>query len=199
MKKTRHSVSASNPAVIRGTRRYGADLQYLLTENLVINGEVYHDDVFVNDNKRNSATANIEYFRSNYRLSSGLIYTRDDLGTGETNTSTLLTAGASRSFLQDSLTLRARAEAPLDGNNDSIDYPGNITLGADYLLNERISLFAEQEFAYGNTLDSSNTRVGLRSTPWHMASHQYLGGTTGHGERATAVLQSRPYPGLRRQ
>ena len=95
-----------------GTRRYGADLQYLLTENLVINGEVYHDDVFVNDNKRNSATANIEYFRSNYRLSSGLIYTRDDLGTGETNTSTLLTAGASRSFLQDSLTAaRARRGA----------------------------------------------------------------------------------------
>jgi hypothetical protein len=153
-----------------GTRRYGADLQYLLTENLVINGEAYHDDVFVNDNKRNSATANIEYFRSNYRLSSGLIYTRDDLGTGETNTSTLLTAGASRSFLEDSLTLRALAEAPLDGNNDSIDYPGNITLGADYLLNERVSLFAEQEFAYGNTLDSSNTRVGLRSRPWHMAS-----------------------------
>ena len=153
-----------------GTRRYGADLQYLLTENLVINGEVYHDDVFVNDNKRNSATANIEYFRSNYRLSSGLIYTRDDLGTGESNTSTLLTAGASRSFLQDSLLLRARAEAPLDGNNDSIDYPGNVTLGADYLLNERVSLFAEQEFAYGDTLDSSNTRVGLRSTPWHMAS-----------------------------
>ncbi len=153
-----------------GTRRYGADLQYLLTENLVANGEAYHDEVFVNDNKRDSASANIEYFRSNYRLSSGLIYTRDDLGTGETNTSTLFTAGASHSFLQDNLILRARAEVPIDGNNESIDYPGNITLGADYLLNERISLFAEQEFAYGNTLDSSNTRVGLRSNPWTLAT-----------------------------
>ncbi len=153
-----------------GTRRFGADLQYLLTENLVINGEAYRDEVFVNDNKRNSATANIEYFRPNYRLSSGLIYTRDDLGTGETNTSTLLTAGASRTLLGDSLILRARAEVPLDGKNESIDYPGNITLGADYLLSERISLFAEQEFAYGDTLDSSNTRVGLRSSPWALAT-----------------------------
>ena len=153
-----------------GTRRYGADLQYLLTENLVVNGEAYHDEVFANNNKRDSATANIEYFRSNYRLSSGLIYTRDDLGTGETNTSTLFTAGASRSFLQDSLILRARAEVPLDSKNQSVDYPGNITLGADYLLNERISLFAEQEFAYGDTQDSSNTRVGLRSSPWALAT-----------------------------
>ena len=153
-----------------GTRRLGADLRYLLTDNLVINGEAYRDEVFVNDNQRDSATANIEYFQSNYRLSTGLIYTRDDLGTGETNISKLLTAGASRSFLQDSLILRARAELPLGGEDGSVDYPGNITLGADYLLNERISLFAEQEFAYGGTQDSSNTRVGLRSTPWHLAS-----------------------------
>ncbi|MGB5179419.1 MAG: hypothetical protein WBP44_11895, partial [Gammaproteobacteria bacterium] len=153
-----------------GTRRLGADLQYLLTENLVANGEVYRDEVFVNDNARNSAAANIEYFRSNYRLSSGLIHTRDDLGTGETNISTLLTAGASRSLLQDSLILRARAEVPVGGKNESIDYPGNITLGADYLLSERISLFAEQEFAYGDTLDSSNTRIGLRSNPWALAT-----------------------------
>ncbi len=153
-----------------GTRRYGADLRYLLTENLVVNGETFQDEVFVNDNKRDSATANIEYFRDNYRLSTGLIYTRDDLGSGETNTSTLLTAGASRAFLQDSLILRARAEAPLNGAAESVDYPGNVTLGADYLLNERISLFAEQEFAYGGTQDSSNTRVGLRSNPWSMAT-----------------------------
>jgi hypothetical protein len=130
-----------------GTRRYGADLRYLLTEHLVINGEAYQDEVFVNDNKRDSATANLEYFQSNYRLSTGLIYTRDNLGTGETKTSTLFTAGASRSYLQDSVILRARAEVPLDGEAESIDYPGNVTLGADYLLNERISLFAEQEFA----------------------------------------------------
>ena len=152
------------------TRRYGADLRYLLSENLVVNGEAFQDEVFVNDNTRDSATANIEYFRDNYRLSTGLIYTRDDLGSGETSTSTLLMAGASRAFLQDSLILRARAEAPVNGEAESVDFPGNVTLGADYLLNERISLFAEQEYAYGGTQDSSNTRVGLRSNPWSMAS-----------------------------
>lgn len=153
-----------------GTRRYGADLRYLLTENLVIDGEAFQDEVFVNNNKRKSGTANIEYFRPDYRLSTGLIYTRDDLGTGETNTSTLLTAGASRTILHDSVILRARAEAPLNSKSGSVDYPGNVTLGADYLINERISLFAEQEFAYGDTQDSSNTRVGLRSSPWSLAT-----------------------------
>ncbi len=39
-------------------------------------------------------------------------------------------------------------------------------LGADYQLTRKISLFAEQEFTWGEQEDTEGTRVGLNATPW---------------------------------
>ena len=64
------------------------------------------------------------------------------------------------------LNLRSDYEQSLGNNNENSDFPTLLTLGADYKLTERISLFAEQEFSWGDKANTDGTRAGFKSTPW---------------------------------
>lgn len=152
-----------------GTKRYGVDARYLATDNLYLNGEAYHDEVLTTNTKRDVVTTGVEYHHADYVMSTGLAWAKDRLGNGETNKSTLLTANASRAFLDNRLNLHTGTELAL-GNDENVDYPTRYIVGGDYRLHENVELFAEQEFTSGEEYDSNTTRVGFRSTPWHMAS-----------------------------
>lgn len=152
-----------------GTKRFGVDGRYRATDSLYLNGEAYRDEVLTTNAKRNVATAGVEYHYSDYVLSTGLSWAQDSLDTGARNNSTLLTANASRAFLNNRLNLHAGTELAL-GNNDNVDFPTRYTVGGDYQLIPNIDLFAEQEFTQGKQFDSNTTRVGFRSTPWQMAT-----------------------------
>ena len=64
------------------------------------------------------------------------------------------------------LTLRATHEQSLGSSNENTDFPTRTMIGADYQLTERVSLFAEQEFTWGEQEDTEGTRVGIKATPW---------------------------------
>jgi hypothetical protein len=77
--------------------------------------------------------------------------------------------GQRTAFLDNRLNLHTGTELAL-GNDENVDYPTRYIVGGDYRLHENVELFAEQEFTSGEEYDSNTTRVGFRSTPWHMAS-----------------------------
>jgi hypothetical protein len=64
------------------------------------------------------------------------------------------------------LELRADYEQPIGGQDDSVDFPTRLVTGADYLLADDTTLFAEHELTGGEPTDSQTTRVGMRTAPW---------------------------------
>ena len=74
--------------------------------------------------------------------------------------------GGSLDVLRDRVTLRALTEQSLGGPAASLDFPERTALGLDYHLSGATTLFAEVEDAEGELIDSTMTRVGVRSTPW---------------------------------
>ncbi len=90
--------------------------------------------------------------------------------TARTNHSTQLTLGGSWKTLGDRLTLRSSYDQSLAGNNANADFPTRLDLGADYQLTRAVTLFADQEFTWGDKEDTQGTRVGLKThTPGRAA------------------------------
>ncbi|MFV1972325.1 MAG: hypothetical protein ACC648_01280, partial [Thiohalobacterales bacterium] len=152
-----------------GTKRYGADVRYLVTDNLYLNGETYRDEVLTTNAKRDVASGGVEYRYSGFVLSTGLAWAKDRMENGEKKKSTLLTANASRALFNNRLNVHAGTEFAM-GDDDNVDYPARYVVGGDYRLHPNIELFAEQEFTSGEQYDSNTSRVGFRSTPWNMAT-----------------------------
>ncbi len=149
-----------------GTRKYGAEANYRLTQQTAIDGVIYHDDVLSSGADRNVAEANVIYNKRTYSLNAGLRIARDTDALGLTNDSNLLLLGASKSLLQDTVKLRGSAEIAIDSKNENIDYPSRYIIGADYFVTPKVNLFAENEWTIGSDQDTQMTRTGVRSTPW---------------------------------
>ncbi|MBT8118506.1 MAG: OmpA family protein [Gammaproteobacteria bacterium] len=149
-----------------GTRKYGADANYQVNRSIVLDGTVYHEDNLVTGGKRDVAEANVIYSKRDYSLNAGAVIARDRFVLGETNASNLLTFGASKNFLQDTVKLRANAEVAVDSADSNIDYPSRFILGADYFITSKVNLFAENEWTVGRDQDTQMARAGVRATPW---------------------------------
>jgi hypothetical protein len=93
-----------------GTRKYGADANYRVNQQIVLEGTIYHEDNLVTGGKRDVAEADVIYSNRDYSLNAGAVMARDKFDLGNTNSSNLLTFGASKNFLQDTVKLRANAE-----------------------------------------------------------------------------------------
>jgi len=149
-----------------GTRKYGADANYRVTQQVTVDGSIYHEDNLVTGSKRDVAQANVIYSQPSYSLNAGAIVARDKFSLGDSNESNLLTLGASRNFLNDTVKLRANAEVAVASANENIDHPSRFILGADYFITPKVNLFAENEWTMGDTQDTQMTRAGVRATPW---------------------------------
>ncbi len=149
-----------------GTRKYGAEANYRLTQQTAIDGVIYHEDVLSSGADRNVAEANVIYNKRDYTLNAGLRIARDTDALGLSNDSNLLLLGASKSLLQDTVKLRGSAEIAIDSKNENVDYPSRYIIGADYFVTPKINLFAENEWTMGSDQDTQMTRAGVRSTPW---------------------------------
>jgi len=149
-----------------GTRRYGADANYRLNEEITLDGTVYRENNLVTGGKRNVAEANVIYSKRDYSLNAGAIFARDQFAQGNKNASNLLTLGASKNFLQDTVKLRANAEIAVNSAEANADYPSRFILGADYFITPKVNLFAENEWTVGSAQDTQMSRAGVRATPW---------------------------------
>ncbi|VAW55195.1 hypothetical protein MNBD_GAMMA06-22 [hydrothermal vent metagenome] len=150
----------------KGTRKYGADANYRLNQTVTLDGTVYRENNLITGAKRDVAQANVIYSNRDYTLNAGTLLARDRFSLGEKNASNLLTLGASKSFLQDTVKLRSNAEIAVNSANANSDYPSRFIVGADYFITPKVNLFAENEWTVGGAQDTQMTRAGVRATPW---------------------------------
>lgn len=152
-----------------GTRKYGADGNYRLSQETAIEGSLYHEDNLNTGSDRDVAEANVVYNKRSYSLNAGGRMAKDSDNLGNENNSNLLLLGASKSLLDDILKLRANAEIALDSANENVDYPSRYIIGADYFITPKVNLFAENEWTDGRDQDTQMSRAGVRATPWSNA------------------------------
>jgi uncharacterized repeat protein (TIGR01451 family) len=150
-----------------GTRKYGTEASYHFTPKFSVAGLAYREHVMANGNDRDVAELDARYQAERYGLNSGFRHAEDRLGDGKTKRSEQLLAGANWFSADTRLKLRADHEQSLNGMNKNVDFPTRSIMGLDYQINQRISIFAEQEFTWGKEENTEGTRVGFNATPWH--------------------------------
>ena len=147
-----------------GTRKYGADLNYRITKPLTIGGEVYQQDNLATGEVQNMAEVRARYAPGKYDLLAGLRRADDSLSDGETNRSDQIFASM-KYQLTERISMRIKRDQSI-GSNDDANYPTRTTIGADYKLNDASTLFVDQEWTYGSTIDTETSRVGIKTSPW---------------------------------
>ncbi|MCK4536937.1 MAG: hypothetical protein KAT93_07985, partial [Desulfuromonadales bacterium] len=79
-------------------------------------------------------------------------------------------AGAEVRFLNNKLALRADHEQSIGNHDENSDFPTRTLFGADYRLSDKINLFVEQEYTWGDKQDTEGTRAGFSTQPWNGGS-----------------------------
>lgn len=151
-----------------GTTKAGADVAVKVTPETTINARVLHERT---DNAGAEARRSQVEARANYATPERSAYVggrivRDETASGETLNTNQVVAGASQRLMDGRLNLRVDSEFDLASGKGSADYPNRVRVGSDYKVNEKVSLFLDQEFTFGGQDSTSTTRVGLKSKPW---------------------------------
>ncbi|PLX84379.1 MAG: hypothetical protein C0614_05130, partial [Desulfuromonas sp.] len=149
-----------------GTRKVGAEADYRVNERVKVGGEVYHQDNLETDATRDVAEADISYGRDNWKVRAGYREARDEFESGEEERSSQVLAGADVTTMDGKLTLHADHEQSLGDNDENSDFPTRTVLGADYKISDRLTLFAEQEYTWGEKRRTEGTRAGFSILPW---------------------------------
>ncbi len=149
-----------------GTRKYGVEGSYQINPQVSASGLFYHEDVLSSGAERDVVELDSRYQADRYSLRAGVREARDLLGDGEKQRSTQGLLGADWVTSNRKLKLRADYEQSLGTKNKNTDYPTLLTLGADYKLTKQISVFADQEFSWGDDENTESSRFGFNATPW---------------------------------
>lgn len=152
-----------------GSRKYGVDGAYKLSDLLTLSGTANHQYTMSTGAEGERVEGKAAYTSGNYGGSLGFRYAADTTADGATKTSNQLTAGASAALLDKKLILKLDHDQSI-GGNDVADYPTRTTLGAEYKLSSKLSLFAQQEFTQGGSTEGNATRAGFKTTPWEGGS-----------------------------
>ncbi len=150
-----------------GTRKVGVEANYRANDRVEVAGEVYRHDNLETDATRDVAEADISYRRSNWKVKAGYREARDEFESGEEQRSSQVLTGAEVQTLDGKLALRADHEQSLGDQGENSDFPTRTVLGADYKVSERLTLFMEQEYTWGEEQKTEGTRAGFSILPWH--------------------------------
>ena len=148
-----------------GTRKTGADVAYRPVNNLNITGSAYQNENIETDAIRNviEGKGGLKVGQNNFTLGAKAV--TDELANGTNQRSNLISAGVSRSMLDNRLNVGLEREQSID-SNESTDFPAVTRLSADYLVTEKTSFFAQQEWTNGSERDTRLTKLGLKTRPW---------------------------------
>ncbi len=152
-----------------GTRKFGAEGTYRFSDHLNTNLGAYRQYNLPTGAVRDVAEGKVGYSDSRSGLSLGVLHANDRLGNGSSMVSTQLTAGGKVLTLYDRLTLTIDHAQSVAGNSNS-DFPTRTTLGAELKATRNLTILAAQEFIWGKTASTQNSRIGLRATPWKGAT-----------------------------
>lgn len=149
-----------------GTRRFGGDARYRVSENVRLDAQAYRQQVLITDAERDLAEGLVEWRNADLTTQAGMRWVHDRNAAGLETESRQAVGGVAYELLDRRLRLRARGEYSLVGEAQSVDFPNRLLLGADYKLTALTTAFAEQEFARGENLSANMTRVGMKTAPW---------------------------------
>ncbi len=148
-----------------GQRKVGATVKYQIAEGIEAAGEIYRDTDLATNNSQDVAATTIRKQGDNYSVNAGLRTAMREAD-GEDQVSNQLLLGGSYKILDGKLVLSAQADAPIGGKGEAGDFPKKLRVGLDYKLNDNITLSAEQEFSWGDELDTQGTRLGMSTKLW---------------------------------
>ncbi|MDT8421327.1 MAG: OmpA family protein [Desulfuromonadales bacterium] len=149
-----------------GTRKYGAEGSFRLNRSTALNATLYNQDNLDNSSTREVAELEVDYRNKRFGLFAGFRDARDLLGDNSRHQSQQLLTGGTWATADRKLSLHATHEQSLGSKDENADYPTLTLLGADYRIGKQVSLFAEQEFTWGDERETEGTRAGLKATPW---------------------------------
>jgi outer membrane protein OmpA-like peptidoglycan-associated protein len=149
-----------------GTRKTGVDARAKIAEHWTARGEALRQENLASGADRELLSAEARRESEDATASFGLRHVVDDLPQSGLQRSDLLSLGGSRDVLDDRITLRALTEQAIGDRAASVDFPERTTLGLDYHLTAATTLFGEIEDATGANIDTTMTRLGVRSQPW---------------------------------
>lgn len=141
-----------------------ANARYRFSEQVALSGDVSRQEILSNDNQRDIAETRLEYLQPQWKAYGGLRQAEDTIN-NELFQSRQVIAGGQRQYMEERLVLSVRGESDIE-SSDNVDYPNLLSLGSDYRLNNKTSLFANQDFSWSDERRSQDTRIGVRSSPW---------------------------------
>ena len=179
--------------VERGTRRYGVEGEYQISEQVLMRAEAYQQDDLLTGGDRLVVDGEAEYRVGDTRMTGGLRTVQETTASGAGLDSDQVTLGVTQGLMDDRLRLRSDAEIGIN-KADNTDFPDRLIVGADYALNDQVTLIGEQEFTFGELRDTQDTRFGVKARPWNGAdiSSSVQRRMTENGERlfaTTGLLQ----------
>ena len=149
-----------------GTRKFGVDATYQVTEEIEANAQAYRETNLGTDLSQDVATTNMRYQSGDLGLDAGLRTASAERLDGDDRVSNQILAGVNYRVLDGRLGLSANADAIISDTEQVGDFPKRLRVGLDYNLTDDITIRAEQEFSWGDQQDSDKTRIGMTSSLW---------------------------------
>jgi uncharacterized repeat protein (TIGR01451 family) len=157
-------VGQSNQAEV-GTRKFGVDTRYRLSDKLSVSAVAYQEDYIETGARRRAGTSEVEYRNGDTTVRAGLTHADDQLADGTRNRSTLARVAATQK-ITDKLELDAQTEFALGGQDASVDFPARHKIGARYAISNDLQLVGGYEIAKGENIDARTARIGFDVAPW---------------------------------
>ncbi|ACL03089.1 conserved repeat domain protein [Desulfatibacillum aliphaticivorans] len=153
-----------------GTEKYGAELDYHVTEKLDATAEAYRNTDLGTRARDDMGEATVEYTQDRYSLETGIRAGEEKTDEGDVNRVTQVLGGAKVNFLDKKLVFSAEHEQAISNDNANTEYPTAATLGVDYRIIEQLSLFAQDEMTWSDDQETESIRGGFKLNPWKGAN-----------------------------
>jgi len=152
----------------RGTgtelRSYGIDAGFDWTQTLRSQTSLFRQENLATGSKRHVAELQSQWEKGRYGLNGGARYSGDDTAEG-TGHAVQVLGGGRADFFDGRFSLRAEGEAAVVEDTFG-DFPHRATVGADWAIHKRLTMFVDQEMSFGEDQRTADTRGGFRGTPW---------------------------------
>ncbi len=155
------------------TLKYGVESEYRFNDALMVRAQAFRQETMEQGDQRDAVGVEGRYAQGATVYCTALQSVRETAVSGEDLSSDLLGLGVARSFFDGRLGMRVDSDVNLRGGAGSASYPDRTVVGAEYTLDDAITLLLEQELSSGGYGDARQTRVGVRTRPWtghHMES-----------------------------
>ncbi|WP_371185704.1 OmpA family protein [Thalassotalea maritima] len=150
----------------QGLRSVGTEGRYRFSEDLQLTAELSQQTDLQSQRKRDLAEARLELNQKSDNYYVGLRTVKESGGERrESQQSDQVLIGARQSLFDSRLVLTADYEQTL-ADDETIDFPSRLNLGADYDITDWITLNADQEFSFGDKGSEQASLLGLSARPY---------------------------------